>query len=81
MVAAKEAKPPLQQDHGFISKIVQLQDLLDVRHSVMLVGPAGCGKTTVWKTLHATHNLGKPKNKYTCIYDIVDPKSVTSNEL
>ena len=42
---------------------------------------SGCGKTTVWKTLHATHNLGKPKNKHTCIYEIVDPKSVTSNEL
>ena len=81
IVAAKEAKPPLQTDMGFISKVVQMQDLLDVRHSVMLVGPAGCGKTTVWKTLHATHNLGKPKNKHTCIYDIVDPKSVTSNEL
>jgi len=46
-----------------------------------LSDPPVAVKTTVWKTLHATHNLGKPKNKYTCIYDIVDPKSVTSNEL
>jgi len=79
--AAKEAKPPLQHDHGFIAKVVQLQDIMDVRHSVMLVGPAGCGKSTVWKTLAASHNLGKPKNKAPCVYDLVDPKAVTGNEL
>jgi dynein heavy chain, axonemal len=44
VVAAKEMKPALQHDPGFVAKVVQLQDLLDVRHSVMLVGPAGCGK-------------------------------------
>jgi dynein heavy chain len=80
--ACKEAKPaPLQADPGFVAKVVQLQELLDVRHSVMLVGPAGCGKTTVWKTLAAAHNLGKPKNKAPVVYDVVDPKAVTSNEL
>lgn len=39
--ACKESKPVLQHDHGFVAKVVQLQDLMDVRHSVMLVGPAG----------------------------------------
>ncbi|RYY34834.1 hypothetical protein EON62_02965, partial [archaeon] len=81
VVACKEAKPPLQHDHGFVAKVVQLQDLMDVRHSVMLVGPAGCGKTTVWKMLAASHNLGKPKNKAPCLFEVVDPKAVTSNEL
>jgi dynein heavy chain len=79
--ACREARPPLQADAGFVAKVVQLQELLDVRHSVMLVGPAGCGKTTVWKTLAAAHNLGKPKNKHSTIYEVVDPKAVTSNEL
>jgi dynein heavy chain, axonemal len=80
--ACKEVKPqPLQHDHGFVAKVVQLQDIMDVRHSVMLVGPAGCGKTTVWKTLAATHNMGKPRNKAPCIYEVVDPKAVTGNEL
>lgn len=37
--------------------INQHQELLDVRHSVMLLGPAGCAKTAIWKTLAAAHNL------------------------
>jgi len=79
--ACKEARPALQHDHGFIAKVVQLQDLMDVRHSVMLVGPAGAGKTTVWKTLAAAHNLNRPKNKALCVFEVVDPKALTSNEL
>ena len=79
--ACKEARPALQHDHGFIAKVVQLQDLMDVRHSVMLVGPAGAGKTTIWKTLAAAHNFSRPKNKAPCIYEVVDPKALTSNEL
>ena len=35
----------------------------------------------MWKTLAAAHNLGKPKNKATTVYEVVDPKAVTSNEL
>ena len=79
--ACLEAVPQLQPDPVFIAKVVQLQELMDVRHSVMLLGPGGCGKTTVWKTLCAGHNLGKPRNKPVAIYDVVDPKAVTSDEL
>ena len=75
--ACKNAK--LQYDPGFIAKVVQLQELLDVRHSVMLIGPAGCGKTTIWKMLQGCHNLGKAKP--TSISVIVNPKAVTSDEL
>jgi dynein heavy chain len=68
-----------QTDNGFIHKVVQLQELLDVRHSVMLLGPAGCAKTCIWKILAASHNLGKPKK--VCITEIVEPKAVPLPEL
>lgn len=44
---SKESR--LQIDDIFVLKTVQFQELLDVRHSVMLLGPAGCGKSTIWK--------------------------------
>jgi dynein heavy chain len=69
----------LQADDVFLNKTVQFQELLDVRHSVMLLGPAGCAKSTIWKTLAAAHNLDKPKK--TCIVETVNPKSVSGDEL
>ena len=69
----------LQSEELFVTKVLQYQELLDVRHSVMLLGPAGCGKTTVWKTLAGCHNFGK--NKPVTMYDTVNPKSVSTDEL
>ncbi|CAM9099296.1 unnamed protein product [Ectocarpus fasciculatus] len=69
----------LQPDHDFVVKVVQFQELLDVRHSVMVLGPAGCGKTTVWKTLMACHNRGEAKPS--TVAETVNPKAVTSDEL
>jgi GTPase SAR1 family protein len=48
-----------------------------VRWSVFLLGPAGCGKTSIWKTLlRAQNNYGEKT-----IYKPVNPKAVTRNEL
>lgn len=69
----------LQYDEMFVNKTCNFQELLDVRHSVMLLGPAGCAKTTIWKTLQGAHNLDKPKP--TCVAETVNPKSVTGDEL
>ena len=69
----------LQPEPGFIAKVVQFQELLDVRHSVMLLGPAGSGKTCIWKMLCAVHNLGLSKAAH--IYNIVNPKAVDTSEL
>lgn len=82
-VVAKHEK--LQQDEGFVLKVLQFQELLDVRHSVMLLGPTGCGKTTIWKTLVNCHNWNSEKQEYkqkrTCVYETVNPKAVTGDEL
>jgi dynein heavy chain len=41
----------LQADDSFILKCVQLSEILDVRHSVFIVGSPGCAKSTIWKVL------------------------------
>lgn len=50
----------LQPEDNFILKVVQLEELLEVRHSVFIVGNAGTGKTQVWRTLFKTYqNINK----------------------
>ena len=42
-----------------------------------MVGPPGCGKSAVWKTLvQVQNNIGEITE-----YDTLNPKSVTSDEL
>lgn len=65
---------------NFISKylkVVQLEELLEVRHSVFIVGNAGTGKTQVWKTLFKTYFNIKKKP----VYNDLNPKAVTNDEL
>lgn len=58
-------------------QVIQLKELLEVRHSVFIIGQAGTGKTQVWRTLFRTlHNM---KKKPTC-FDL-NPKAVTTDEL
>lgn len=58
-------------------QIVQLVELLEVRHSVFIIGLAGTGKSEVWKTLYKTYsNL-----KYKPHYNDIEPKAVTNDEL
>ena len=41
----------LQPEENFILKVVQLDELFDVRHSVFIIGDAGTGKSQTWKCL------------------------------
>ena len=51
----------------------------------MLLGPSGCGKSTIWRTLVNTHNWDMDKMSYktkkTCVYETVNPKAVSGDEL
>jgi dynein heavy chain, axonemal len=84
-VARVAVEEKLQPDEGFVLKVIQFQELLDVRHSVMLLGPTGCGKSTIWNTLAKTHNWDNEKQMYkskrTCIFEPVNPKAVSGDEL
>ncbi|KAF2900340.1 hypothetical protein ILUMI_05842 [Ignelater luminosus] len=67
----------LQPEEGFVLKVVQLEELFAVRHSVFIVGFAGTGKTCVWKTLNRTYFNQKRKP----FYNDLNPKAVTNDEL
>jgi len=58
-------------------QVVQLVELLEVRHSVFIIGLAGTGKSEVWKTLYRTYaNL-----KFKPYFNDIEPKAVTNDEL
>jgi dynein heavy chain len=67
----------LQPEDSFILKVVQLQELYEVRHSVFIVGNAGTGKSQIWKVLNRTYHNQKRKP----IAVDLNPKAVTNDEL
>ncbi|NXG21537.1 DYH9 protein, partial [Grallaria varia] len=67
----------LQPEDNFVLKVVQLEELLAVRHSVFVVGNAGTGKSQVMRSLHKTHQIMKRRPVWTDL----NPKAVTNDEL
>jgi len=67
----------LQAEDMFVLKVVQLEELLAVRHCVFIIGNAGSGKSQIWKMLAKTYiNNGKK-----CVYADLNPKAVSTNDL
>ncbi|POM74931.1 Dynein heavy chain, partial [Phytophthora palmivora] len=78
------AQKKLQPEEGFLKKLMEYEEVLKVRHSVMLIGPAGCGKSTIWHTLAACHNADDEGNalaKHLTVFESVNPKAITADEL
>ncbi|XP_071954573.1 dynein beta chain, ciliary-like [Antedon mediterranea] len=67
----------LQAEDNFVLKVVQLEELLAVRHSVFVIGNAGTGKTQVLKVLNKTYANLKRKP----VFIDLNPKAVTNDEL
>ncbi|XP_076584320.1 dynein axonemal heavy chain 6 [Chaetodon auriga] len=81
-------KRNLQPLASMTKKVIQLYETMLVRHGVMLVGPTGGGKTTVYTiladTLEALHCTGHKANNpfYQPVKTyVLNPKSVTMGEL
>jgi dynein heavy chain len=77
--AIKEAALELgyRPDPTFCLKVGQLREIFSVRWSVFLLGPAGAGKTAIWKTLaRAQEKVGE-----NTVFKIINPKAVTTDEL
>ena len=80
----KQAK--LQPEATFVGKVVELQQTLRVRFGVMLVGPAGSGKSTALATLRdalsALHAGGSTDESHQTVHTTVfNPKCVSMGEL
>ncbi len=58
---------------------MQLDELLDIRHCVFIMGPPGAGKSTCWKMLQAARNLRTPDNKVKTVD--LNPKTMPTEEL
>ena len=66
-----------QPEEAFCLKISQLRELFAVRWSVFVLGPAGCGKSAVWRTLARAQNDAGERT----VVRPINPKAVTRNEL
>eukprot|EP00604_Paraphysomonas_vestita_P000063 CAMPEP_0174825402 /NCGR_PEP_ID=MMETSP1107-20130205/42711_1 /TAXON_ID=36770 /ORGANISM="Paraphysomonas vestita, Strain GFlagA" /LENGTH=243 /DNA_ID=CAMNT_0016056955 /DNA_START=3132 /DNA_END=3860 /DNA_ORIENTATION=- len=64
-------------DELFRLKVVQLEELLEIRHCVFVMGPPGAGKSQCWRTLGEARTIRGDKTKYVDI----NPKSVKTEEL
>ncbi|GAB1860436.1 Dynein heavy chain 10, axonemal [Camponotus japonicus] len=78
-----EAVEAVLEEHGYIvlpeqvDKVIQLYEVMMTRHSTMLIGPTGGGKTVIIETLcRAQTHLGKPTKLH-----ILNPKACTVIEL
>ncbi|KAG8180011.1 hypothetical protein JTE90_020966 [Oedothorax gibbosus] len=71
------AELKLQPEDSFVLKVLQLSDLLDVRHSVFVIGAAGSGKSSVWRSLLEVH---RQRGERPLALDL-NPKAVTNDEL
>lgn len=66
-------------DDIFCLKVVQLEELLAIRHCVFVMGPAGSGKSQCWRTLREARDLRDPSSP-TKVVDL-NPKAVKTEEL
>lgn len=69
----------LWPDTFFSLKVLQLDELLDIRHCVFITGPPGAGKTATWKMLQAAKNIHDPANKVKVVD--LNPKVMPTEEL
>ncbi len=69
----------LVKSDQFLLKIIQLYETSTVRHGFMVVGTAGCGKTTIFNTLTEALSCVADASKY--IITKMNPKAITGQEM
>jgi dynein heavy chain len=79
-------KAGLQKVPKFINKVIQMFDIFNIRFGATLVGPAGTGKTTVYRILAALmtnlREKGSRNPEFQKVrFQILNPKCITMGEL
>ena len=67
----------LWPEENFILKVVQLSELLEIRHCVFVMGPPGSGKSSCWKMLAKAREKSGVKTTFVDI----NPKSISADDL
>lgn len=80
----------LTPEDDFILRVVQLSELLAIRHCVFLMGPTGCGRSECYRVLakaitkgcdHPENDYLKMTNRKKLVIRDINPKSVSTQEL
>ncbi|DAZ98018.1 TPA: hypothetical protein N0F65_004508 [Lagenidium giganteum] len=79
-------KVGLQKIPTYITKVIQLFDIFNVRFGGTLVGPSGAGKTSCYRTLQATMTTLRARGSKNPVYQtvharVLNPKCITMGEL
>lgn len=77
-LAEYASKYNLKPSPKFIEKCMQLYEIQNLHHGVMMVGPTGCGKTAAWKLLLDCMTLVDEKIG---VSYVVDPKAICKDDL
>ncbi|KAI8464229.1 MAG: flagellar alpha dynein [Monoraphidium minutum] len=90
VIRATAVEMKLAPEDDFVLRVVQLSELLAIRHCVFLMGPTGCGRTECYKVLARAIAKGtaepvndylKMTNKTKVLVRDINPKSVSTQEL
>ncbi|KAG3118423.1 Dynein heavy chain 6, axonemal [Phytophthora idaei] len=79
-------KAGLQKVPTYITKVIQLFDIFNVRFGGTLVGPTGAGKTSCYRTLQSTMTSLRAKGSKNPVYQtvyarVLNPKCISMGEL
>lgn len=68
----------LKLDHFFSLQVLQLYQITQINHGLMMVGPSGSGKTMAWRVLlKALERLEGVEG----VAHIIDPKAISKDHL